>query len=569
MKIKNKIFLYYIGISLIFFAILEIVFINLLRNEYISAFKGEIETYTNIYVDDIVSKLKDTNPNSLSRNSSLSSYLFNELSKFNTESNFGRIEGIMIQEEDSNLRFATNLDFEKLPDKVLTLGQGEVADFKNHKYYFVYPLKENLRLVLGFKTTALESRLKKSTIAFSFPLIALQIFFTILFYSSTTHTYVKPLEELAKSLTIDPVSDPTPKEELLQKNDEIGMLSRKIADFDRSLKNTINTQEEIIRQEGKNLNILLEFISQFNLAKRPANIIHIIDKFFGSDFPTKVYDIYLKNPIEDKTFYEKFQIVNQEESKEIFEMLLFHKDQNKIFTAEDLKYFSNLPQDYLLIPLSREKYNYGFIGIGETNSYKTQDIVKSVFYHLTIALENAFLYEYNERLSNLDALTGVYNKRRLDEFLEIETQRALRFGHPLSLLFIDLDNFKNINDTYGHILGDNFLKEFASFLVKNLRNIDIIGRFGGEEFVCLLIETDLQSAFLVGEKLRDKWNKEKHIIPINVENKIGTLSIGISNLPMHTQNTIELLILADRALYEAKRERNKTLVYSKNSSKII
>ncbi|HOJ93108.1 MAG TPA: GGDEF domain-containing protein [Dictyoglomaceae bacterium] len=569
MKIKNKIFLYYIGISLIFFAILEIIFINLLRNEYVSAFETEIVTYTNIYMDDIVSKLKDTDTNSLSKNSSLSSYLFNELSKFNTESNFGKIEGIMIQEEDSNLRFTTNLDFEKLPDKVLTLEHGKVADFKNHKYYFVYPLKENLRLILGFKTTALESRLKKSTIAFSFPLIALQIFFTILFYSSTTHTYVKPLEELAKSLTIDPASDPAPKEELLQKNDEIGMLSRKIADFDRSLKNTINTQEEIIRQEGKNLNILLEFISQFNLAKRPVNIIGIIDRFFGSDFPAKVYDIYLKNPIEDKTFYEKFQIVNQEESKEIFEMLLFYKDQNKIFTAEDLKYFSNLPQDYLLIPLSREKYNYGFIGIGETNSYKTQDIVKSIFYHLTIALENAFLYEYNERLSNLDSLTGVYNKRKLDEFLEIETERALRFGHPLSLLFIDLDNFKNINDKYGHILGDNFLKEFASFLVKNLRNIDIIGRFGGEEFVCLLIETEVQSAFLVGEKLRDKWNKERHIIPINVENKIGTLSIGISNLPVHTQNTIDLLILADRALYEAKRERNKTLVYSKNSSKII
>ncbi|MCX7720517.1 MAG: GGDEF domain-containing protein [Dictyoglomus thermophilum] len=163
-------------------------------------------------------------------------------------------------------------------------------------------------------------------------------------------------------------------------------------------------------------------------------------------------------------------------------------------------------------------------------------------------------------MSYVDPLTGVYNKRKIDEILENEVSRALRYNRPLSLIFIDIDHFKNINDTYGHIIGDNFLKELALFLLRNTRNIDTIGRFGGEEFVCILPETDLESAYKVGEKLRVRWNIERHIIPIKIDEKIGTLSMGISNLPTHSKNARELLILADNALYKAKKERNKTLI---------
>ncbi|ACK43031.1 MULTISPECIES: GGDEF domain-containing protein [Dictyoglomus] len=262
-------------------------------------------------------------------------------------------------------------------------------------------------------------------------------------------------------------------------------------------------------------------------------------------------------------FYQDFQIISREEAKEIIDILSFGND-NSFYTSKDIKLFAyNIPEDYLLIPLKRNEKLYGFVGLSMPSSYDLQDTILSILYHLTISLENSFIYEHTEKLSCIDPLTGVYNKRKIDEILENEINRALRYNRPLSLLFIDIDHFKNINDMYGHIIGDNFLKELALFLLRNTRNIDSIGRFGGEEFVCILPETDLDSAYKVGEKLRIRWNIERHIVPINVQEKTGTLSIGIANSPIHSQNPRELLILADNALYKAKRERNKTSIFEK------
>lgn len=555
MKIKNKIFLYYICISLIFFTFLEIIFVNVIKNEYLRNFKAEIQNYVNLCLNSISEKSKliidfENPQNFISKIESKikGNQILKDL----------KVGGIIIQSNNTYSIIPT-IDYEALPENLLT----EKDLYYKDNYFYVYPLTKNssnsTELIFIYNAKELRNKIVTSAISFSLPLLALQVFFTILFYYSMKYTYVKPLEKLAENLTLENVSMNIESHEINRK-DEIGTLTRKIIDFEKSMKNIISSYEKILQQKGTNLSILLQCISEFNMAKKPVDVAKVIAKLCNGNFPIKIYDVYIVNPIEKEEFYQNLQIINREEAKEILDMLNFNPN-NNFYTSKDIKLFAyNVTEDYILIPLRRNEKLYGFIATSTPTSNDLQDTTLSILYHLTVSLENSFLYEHTEKLSYVDPLTGVYNKRKIDEILENEVSRALRYNRPLSLIFIDIDHFKNINDTYGHIIGDNFLKELALFLLRNTRNIDTIGRFGGEEFVCILPETDLESAYKVGEKLRVRWNIERHIIPIKIDEKIGTLSMGISNLPTHSKNARELLILADNALYKAKKERNKTLI---------
>ena len=127
------------------------------------------------------------------------------------------------------------------------------------------------------------------------------------------------------------------------------------------------------------------------------------------------------------------------------------------------------------------------------------------------------------------------------------------------MLMIDIDDFKLVNDTYGHITGDEILKELTKILKKNLRNSDILSRFGGEEFVALLPETNSQNAFLTGEKLRTEV-ENKLIIPEDHKKNV-TISIGVANYPVDAYSAEKLVDKADRRLYQAKNKgKNSTVM---------
>ncbi len=104
--------------------------------------------------------------------------------------------------------------------------------------------------------------------------------------------------------------------------------------------------------------------------------------------------------------------------------------------------------------------------------------------------------------SRVDALTGLANRRAFDERLDEEVARAIRYGHPLSLLMVDIDNFKLVNDRFGHTAGDEALKALAAIIDRSIRTIDIVARFGGEEFVVILPETPIEGAAVVAERVR-------------------------------------------------------------------
>jgi len=175
--------------------------------------------------------------------------------------------------------------------------------------------------------------------------------------------------------------------------------------------------------------------------------------------------------------------------------------------------------------------------------------------YMTIGLENT-IQSMVYRLKNVaerDSLTQLYNRRKLNECLDKEIERCKRDGMPMSLLFIDIDFFKKINDTYGHDVGDLALRKIASALAKNLRDVDVLGRYGGEEFAILLPETTETRAVQVAERIR------QYIADLEIE-PIGTctISIGVASLQL-SDSADRLLKRADKALYLAKRKgRNRS-----------
>jgi diguanylate cyclase (GGDEF)-like protein len=161
--------------------------------------------------------------------------------------------------------------------------------------------------------------------------------------------------------------------------------------------------------------------------------------------------------------------------------------------------------------------------------------------------------QYHETIFNMtitDGLTDVSNKKQLDNVLSKEIPRALRHGRQLSVMMIDIDHFKDVNDTYGHITGDSVLRDLASILERRLRPDDELGRYGGEEFCAILPETSLEGAVRIGEQLRSLV--EQHAFVVEGEQIKVTISVGVAELKKG-MDLKSFYKSADEMLYEAKR----------------
>jgi len=163
--------------------------------------------------------------------------------------------------------------------------------------------------------------------------------------------------------------------------------------------------------------------------------------------------------------------------------------------------------------------------------------------------------------AEFDELTGIYNRRKFNDLLTYHINKFKRYKTEFSLVFIDLDNFKKINDTYGHAVGDIILQKFVQITKENIRDVDIFARWGGEEFTLLLPNTDIENAYIVSEKIRKAI--ENYHDPI-----IGSFTVSLGVTSITAKDTLESLIeKSDKALYKAKREgKNKTVIYKENQS---
>jgi diguanylate cyclase (GGDEF)-like protein len=169
-----------------------------------------------------------------------------------------------------------------------------------------------------------------------------------------------------------------------------------------------------------------------------------------------------------------------------------------------------------------------------------------------VAISNASLHQLISRQAYSDTLTGLPNRRALDERLEEEVTEARRSNYSFAVIMMDLDGFKAVNDTYGHSTGDELLKQVFSQMARGVRNTDFLARYGGDELTLILSQTDLTSAQIVADKILVGLKNVKFKLP---DGKKFTLSLsgGIALYPVHGRTGSDLLRAADAALYQAKK----------------
>ncbi len=191
----------------------------------------------------------------------------------------------------------------------------------------------------------------------------------------------------------------------------------------------------------------------------------------------------------------------------------------------------------------------------------TDQLATMLAEQISLALANLQLREQLRSQAIRDQLTGLYNRRFLEDALARETGRAMRSGETMALLIIDVDHFKKVNDTYGHEAGDAVLRELGQVLLKTIRKTDIVGRFGGEEFLVLLPGADIDAALARANAVLDAVRAMHVDIPNGAPLQNVTASIGLSVTPLHVPKGDMLVAAADAALYQAKGQgRNRVVV---------
>ena len=246
---------------------------------------------------------------------------------------------------------------------------------------------------------------------------------------------------------------------------------------------------------------------------------------------------------------------------------LFDRDKHRPLFLPNHKY----PRSVALLPLQRNSYMMGSLNLGSYKSDRFQkdsatDFLQHLAAVLATCLHTAIAHEKLKQAGLTDALTGINNRRFFDQRLEEEISRNKRLESNLSCLFIDIDHFKIINDSFGHDVGDQVLRKVAELLRAQLRSIDVVARYGGEEFAILLGQSGREKAIEIAERIRsiiaettfkDGANK------INITVSVGVSTIEFEDTPNEDIKLIgrRLLQQADKALYQAKQKGRDRVIF--------
>jgi diguanylate cyclase (GGDEF)-like protein len=242
------------------------------------------------------------------------------------------------------------------------------------------------------------------------------------------------------------------------------------------------------------------------------------------------------------------------------------EEDKKVKVVVEEKSAERLPSDglkYLVVPLVTTNRTWGYAGIyrGAPFDYTEESVFKRFCAHMATTLEKISLFEEIKSLSVSDGLTGLHNHLSIVSKLEQEVRRSERYGSLLSVIIFDIDNFKEVNDTFGHLAGDAVLVELARMVSTGVRSIDSVGRYGGEEFLIILPETDGKGAAAIGDRLRQKVAETS--ISYNRKAIFVSISGGVASY-REGRDAGKLIGLADANLYKAKSEGKNMVRYDED-----
>ncbi len=356
---------------------------------------------------------------------------------------------------------------------------------------------------------------------------------------------------------------------------------QELQEQNQHLRKTLNTAISAAKLNEEVLKRFMDIEVKMLGCAQLSELFNLVIKDFKDTFKLSVVSIFLHD--KDQLAAPLLEKLDAQASSN-FSLFKDSHDIAKIFPNHktrvgeidrDLKksLFPNNPfvLSCVLLPLVNKGVIIGSLHLGarELNRYHSEyryDYLERMSALLAVCIENCIIRENLAYLSSMDALTKIYNRHSFDLEIDKALQRANRQNQHLSLLFLDIDHFKRVNDTYGHPAGDAILQSFASILKNNIRNTDFLARFGGEEFAILLPDCDFPQAEQIADNLRRKI--AEHLFDtLSAASIHVTTSIGVSCYiydNVYAQNFSELanilLATSDQALYEVKQSgRNKVL----------
>lgn len=465
-------------------------------------------------------------------------------------------------------------------------------------------------MIASFSVIPVQIFSKFNLIQILVALVLLLTFLAVLVINISTATFIqKPIDRLihainqAQSGNLKAKAPVRSVDEIGELSDQFNRMLERIVELDarkiRTERELIQTQEELKYKKAlaEKSSIIEKTNQQLEKSVKEISVLYEVSQMVSSTLePDELYNIMLE-VVKTLGFHEFALLVFDDESRKLvvksaygfrdnqkvkdleFQMgegisgmvaqkrkAIYIKDTSKDETYLHYKGEKMEEGSFFSIPLVSHERLMGVMNFTRpgVDSFSTNEIrlLNSLANQIAIAMENTRLYAKTKELSVTDELTQIYNRRHFQNMLQMEWRRAKRFSRNISLLMVDVDHFKEYNDSHGHLEGDQVLKQIAQILSDDVREVDTVARYGGEEFSVILTHTDADDAMQVAQKLcRRVAEHPFHNESKNIDTTV-TVSIGVATYPEDALNMEDLINHADIALYKAKNQgRNRVISY--------